>query len=223
MISRIALLGSAIALGACASVAQATPQEAEAPAAAPPATTEDAAPAMPMDMPGHEGMMDHQGMMPEMPGPDEGVFPSMAHGTADMIGLEGESIGSANLLDGPNGLMIRVELAPGSLTPGWHGIHLHATGDCSDVGMYKMSGGHVGKMEGGHGLLNPKGPENGDLPNIWAAADGSAGYEAFTTLDTLGALVDEDGSAIIIHEGEDDHMTQPIGGAGARVACGVIK
>ena len=198
MLSRIALLGSAIALGACASVAQATPQEAEAPAA-----------------PLREAH--------EMPGPDEGVFPLMAHATADMVGKKGESIGEANLLDGPNGLIIRVELAPGSLSPGWHGIHLHATGDCSDVGMYKMSGGHVGKMEGGHGLLNPKGPENGDLPNIWAAADGSAGYEAFTTLDTLGALVDEDGSAIIIHEGEDDHMTQPIGGAGARVACGVIK
>ena len=215
MLSRIALLGSAIALGACASVAQATPQDAGN--ETPPATTEDAAPAMPMDM------MDHEGMMEDMPGPDEGVFPSMGHGTADMIGLEGESIGSANLIDGPNGMLIRLELAPGSLEPGWHGIHLHATGDCSDIGMYKMSGGHVGKMEGGHGLLNPKGPENGDLPNIWAAADGSAGYEAFTTLDTLGALVDEDGSAIIIHEGEDDHMTQPIGGAGARVACGVIK
>ena len=215
MISRIALLGSAIALGACASVAQATPQDAGN--ETPPATTEDAAPAMPMDM------MDHEGMMEDMPGPDEGVFPSMGHGTADMIGLEGESIGSANLIDGPNGMLIRLELAPGSLEPGWHGIHLHATGDCSDIGMYKMSGGHVGKMEGGHGLLNPKGSENGDLPNIWAAADGSAGYEAFTTLDTLGALVEGDGSAIIIHEGEDDHMTQPIGGAGARVACGVIK
>ncbi|KCZ85651.1 superoxide dismutase [Hyphomonas adhaerens MHS-3] len=215
MISRIALLGSAIALGACASVAQATPQDAGN--ETPPATTEDAAPAMPMDM------MDHEGMTEDMPGPDEGVFPSMGHGTADMIGLEGESIGSANLIDGPNGMLIRLELAPGSLEPGWHGIHLHATGDCSDIGMYKMSGGHVGKMEGGHGLLNPKGPENGDLPNIWAAADGSAGYEAFTTLDTLGALVEGDGSAIIIHEGEDDHMTQPIGGAGARVACGVIK
>jgi Cu-Zn family superoxide dismutase len=221
MISRIALLGSAIALGACASVAQATPQEAGS--ETPPAATEDAAPAMPMEMMNHEGMMDHEGMMPDMPGPADGVFPTMARGTADMIGLEGQSIGSANLLDGPNGLMIRLELAPGSLAPGWHGIHLHATGDCSDVGMYKMSGGHVGKMEGGHGLLNPKGPENGDLPNIWAAADGSAGYEAFTTLDTLGALVADDGSAIIIHEGEDDHMTQPIGGAGARVACGVIK
>ena len=37
------------------------------------------------------------------------------------------------------------------------------------------------------------------------------------------ALLDEDGSAVIIHENPDDHITQPIGGAGGRVACGVVK
>ena len=68
-----------------------------------------------------------------------------------------------------------------------------------------------------------EGPEAGDLPNIWAAADGSAGYEAFTTLDTVESLTDADGSAIIIHEAPDDGITQPIGGAGARVACGVVS
>jgi Cu-Zn family superoxide dismutase len=36
-------------------------------------------------------------------------------------------------------------------------------------------------------------------------------------------LLDEDGSAFIIHENADDHMTQPIGGAAGRIACGVIK
>ncbi|MEZ5953009.1 MAG: superoxide dismutase family protein [Hyphomonas sp.] len=196
MFARLSLAAALLSLGACASLAVADAPDSH-------------------DMP---AMPD----MPDMPGPDEGVFPSMAQGSAVMLGLAGQEIGSANLLDGPNGLMIRVELKPGSLTPGWHGIHLHATGNCSDIGTYKMSGGHVGMMEGGHGLFNPKGPEPGDLPNIWAGADGSAGYEAFTTLDTLGGLLDQDGSAIIIHESEDDHMTQPIGGAGARVACGAI-
>ena len=159
----------------------------------------------------------------EMPGPDEGVYPSMMQSSISIIGAEGNEIGTGNLIGGPNGLLIRVEIAPGGLTPGWHGLHLHAVGDCSDVGTFKLSGGHVGKVEGGHGLLNPKGPEGGDIPNIWAAADGSAGYEAFTTLTKMSDLQDEDGSALLIHEGEDDAMTQPIGGAGARVACGVIK
>ncbi|MDX1292553.1 MAG: superoxide dismutase family protein, partial [Hyphomonas sp.] len=61
------------------------------------------------------------------------------------------------------------------------------------------------------------------LPTLGVAEDGSAGYEAFTRLTALDSLLDEDGSALIIHEAEDDHMTQPIGGAGARVACGVIE
>ena len=160
---------------------------------------------------------------PEMPVEAEAAQPAPTTASATILGTAGQEIGTAQLTDAPHGLMVRVELAPGSLTPGWHGIHFHAVGDCSDVGMYKMSGGHVGKMDGGHGLFNPEGPEAGDLPNIWAAADGSAGYEAFTTLDTVESLTDADGSAIIIHEAPDDGITQPIGGAGARVACGVVS
>ena len=28
--------------------------------------------------------------------------------------------------------------------------------------------------------------------------------------------------AVIIHEHPDDHMTQPIGGAGGRIGCGIV-
>ena len=38
----------------------------------------------------------------------------------------------------------------------------------------------------------------------------------------MPALLDEDGSAVIIHENPDDHMAQPIGGAGGRIGCGII-
>lgn len=34
--------------------------------------------------------------------------------------------------------------------------------------------------------------------------------------------MDGDGSAFIIHEKPDDHVSQPNGGAGARIACGII-
>lgn len=159
----------------------------------------------------------------EMPGPADGVFPSMMRMSGDVIGVEGQSIGALNLIGGPNGVLMEVTIAEGGLAPGWHGLHLHQVGDCSDLGMFKKSGGHVGLVKGGHGLLNPNGPEGGDLPNIWAAADGSAGYEAFSTLFSLADLADEDGAALIIHENRDDHMTQPIGGAGPRVACSVVK
>jgi Cu-Zn family superoxide dismutase len=36
-------------------------------------------------------------------------------------------------------------------------------------------------------------------------------------------LRDADGSALIVHANQDDHVSQPIGGAGARIACAVIK
>jgi Cu-Zn family superoxide dismutase len=158
----------------------------------------------------------------DQPGPADGVFPSMMRLGGDIIGSDGEAIGSLNMLGGPNGTLIEVMIDPNGLTPGWHGLHLHQVGSCDDIGVFKLSGGHVGKVDGGHGLLNPVGPEGGDLPNIYAGPDGSAGYEAFSTLFSLEDLGDEDGAALIIHAERDDHLSQPIGGAGARVACAVI-
>ena len=148
---------------------------------------------------------------------------SISTATANVVGAKGTQIGIVNLTDGPHGLIIRVNLEASSLTPGWHGLHLHQVGDCSDIGVFKLSGGHVGKVEGGHGLLNPAGPEGGDTPNIYAHTNGAAGMEFVTNRTNLAALRDDDGSALIIHAGPDDHVTQPIGGAGARVACAVIR
>jgi len=35
-------------------------------------------------------------------------------------------------------------------------------------------------------------------------------------------LLDADGSTFIAHEKPDDHVSQPIGGVGGRIACGLI-
>lgn len=162
-------------------------------------------------------------MPPAVDAPDPGIVDTMTKMGGDIIGGDGSVIGRLSVIDGPHGLLIEATVAPGGLTPGWHGLHLHQVGDCSDIGVFKMSGGHMGMIPGGHGLLNPVGPEIGDVPNIWVGADGSAGYEAFTNLATAADLVDEDGTAMIIHQNRDDHITQPIGGAGPRVACAVIQ
>ena len=116
--------------------------------------------------------------------------------------------------------IVRIEAK--GLTPGWHGLHLHEKGDCSKAD-FTSAGGHVhGAGDRVHGLLNPNGNETGDLPNLWVAADGSGGMEAFSSTLTMAALRDADGSALVIHANPDDHMAQPIGGAGARVACAEI-
>ncbi len=36
------------------------------------------------------------------------------------------------------------------------------------------------------------------------------------------AILDGDGSALVIHAGSDDYRTNPSGDAGARIACGVV-
>lgn len=147
---------------------------------------------------------------------------TLMKGAASMTDATGASIGTVTLADGTSGVLLRIEA--NGLTPGWHGIHLHMTGDCSDTEAgFKASGAHVGHGGGAeHGLLNPKGPESGDLPNIYAAENGTAKAEVFISGIKIVDLVDADGTSIIIHANEDDHMSQPIGGAGDRVACGVI-
>ena len=138
----------------------------------------------------------------------------------------GAVVGTATLVSAPKGVVMRVEVK--GLAPGWHGLHFHEKGDCSKSD-FTSAGGHV---HGGptmvHGLLNPDANEAGDLPNVFVAADGTANAEIFTTFVSLGGvdgrqdLTDKDGSAIVVHANADDHKTQPIGAAGARIACGVI-
>ena len=145
--------------------------------------------------------------------------------TAPIKNAKGDPIGTLAIRDGANALVLRVTIQPGGLPPGWHGIHFHAVGDCSDTEKFEKSKAHVNHDQSKHGLLNPEGPDEGDLPNVFANADGSVNAEVSseTPLTGEGALKDGDGSALIIHANEDDHTAQPIGGAGARVACSVIK
>lgn len=154
--------------------------------------------------------------------------------SAKFINRKAGDAGHAVLIEAPNGrgLLIRVDIA--GLAPGWHGMHLHQVGDCSDHEEgFMASGGHINPDGREHGLLNPNGPDRADIPNIYAGADGRATAEIFTGVVALfpseaaaaadaHPIIDEDGFAIVVHENPDDHMTQPIGGAGPRVACAAV-
>ena len=144
---------------------------------------------------------------------------------APIVNNKGETIGKIALRDGANTLVMRVTIQAGGLPPGWHGIHFHAVGSCADTDKFQESKAHVNHDNAKHGLLNPDGPDEGDLPNVYANADGSVNAEVSsdTPLTGDGGLKDNDGSALIIHANEDDHATQPIGNAGTRIACAVIK
>lgn len=131
-------------------------------------------------------------------------------------------VGHVSVTEAPGGVLILVEVQ--GLPPGWHGIHLHEKGDCSAAD-FTSAGAHMNHptAKKPHGLMNPAGPDFGDLPNLYVAADGTGKAEAYTTLTKFADLTDTDGSALVVHASKDDHLSQPIGGAGARIACAVIK
>jgi len=151
--------------------------------------------------------------------------------SAKFVDRKNQPAGYAAVADTPSGgVLIRIDLK--GLTQGWHGIHLHQVADCSDYAEgFTASGGHVDPDNREHGLLNPEGPERADLPNIYAGADNRATAEIYDGSVAVFAseaaaaeigpfpLMDADGFAIIVHANADDHKTQPIGGAGERVAC----
>jgi Cu-Zn family superoxide dismutase len=147
--------------------------------------------------------------------------------TGKLAGPDGAEMGSVTVKPAPNGVILRVEAK--GLTPGWHAMHFHEKASCSDE-KFASAGGHVHNMTPvTHGLLNAEANDAGDLPNIFANADGSATAEVYSTLvaartgGKLPALMDGDGSSVVIHAMPDDYSTQPIGGAGVRVACAALQ
>jgi Cu-Zn family superoxide dismutase len=142
---------------------------------------------------------------------------------AKMHNAEGEKIGYAVLTEGDDGVWISLGIH--SLPPGPHAFHIHSVGECEAP--FKSAGGHFNPFGRKHGLRNPEGPHAGDLQNILAAPDSTVAAVRLAPLATLGegenSLFRPGGTAVVIHAGPDDYMTDPAGAAGARIACGVIK
>ena len=141
---------------------------------------------------------------------------------------DGSLVGTVKVVDAPTGVIVDVDIV--KLKPGWHAMHFHDMGDCSDP-KFAKAGAHMNHVDPGkkaHGFMTPGGGDFGDLPNVYVAADGTGKAEAFTNRVSVKgeggrpALLDADGSALVVHENPDDFTTQPIGNAGARVACAVI-
>lgn len=141
--------------------------------------------------------------------------------TATMMAPDGSPMGTVTLTQTPAGVLLNAQLS--KLSPGGHGFHIHENGNCSPD--FKAAGGHYNPAKKAHGITNPQGRHAGDMPNIIAAADGTANAEVLNPGVTLSAgdatVFDANGSAIIIHAKPDSHAADP--GAGGRVACGIIE
>lgn len=130
---------------------------------------------------------------------------------------QGKEIGQVEFMDSDYGLLIMPRL--NSLPAGLHGFHLHQHSDCGDHGMSagahfdpKKTNTHLGPYQKGH---------LGDLPVLYVSADGQA------TIPVLAPRLktsDLKGLSVMIHAGGDNYSdTPPLGGGGARIACGVVK
>ena len=139
----------------------------------------------------------------------------------------GGVIGNIELVDlGKKGT--KVSIALNGLEEGSRAMHFHEFGKCEGPD-FKSAGGHYNPTGAAHGIKMDDGPHAGDMMNIMVGADGSGSLElindrvSITPNGPLPALMDADGSALIIHAKADDYVSQPSGAAGPRIGCVVIK
>jgi len=138
----------------------------------------------------------------------------------------GAAIGTVTLSDSPAGLVLTPALT--GLPPGSHGLHVHTNPSCAPqeqadgkAAAGLAAGGHYDP----HGTGKHLGPAGnghlGDLPVLTVEADGTASQPA--TAPQL-KLSDVSGRSLIIHAAGDNYSDdpKPLGGGGARIACGVI-
>ena len=145
--------------------------------------------------------------------------------SAELKDKDGKTIGTATLREQAGGVLVLVRVEPKGLTPGLHAVHIHAVGKCDAPG-FTSAAGHFNPAGRKHGLNSAEGAHAGDMPNMLVTKDGSGRFEVLTDGITLRtgplSLFDTDGSALVIHAGVDDYVTDPTGNAGDRAACGLI-
>ena len=145
------------------------------------------------------------------------------HASATLVDPAGNVLGEAKFTEDAAG-RLHVNVHVDGISPGLHGIHLHAAGSCTPD--FSAAGGHHNPLGRQHGLHNPNGAHSGDLPNLAVNAAGQGRLSASSDRATLSpgpaTLFDANGSSVIIHAGEDDQLTDPTGNSGGRIACGVI-
>ena len=148
---------------------------------------------------------------------------------ANLASPDGTPVGTVTMVQGPEGILVQVQAE--NLTAGGHAFIIHEVGKCTLD--FAAAGDHFDPGESRSGFIHPSwrggeplGSHGGDLPNIYAAADGTARADFFTegiSLDTDSAhsIFDSDGSAIIIYEKPDAYGEEETD-AGERIACGAI-
>jgi Cu-Zn family superoxide dismutase len=142
-----------------------------------------------------------------------------------LVTSAGKDAGTATFKQESNGVKITLNLK--NLPEGDHAVHIHQHAVC-DAPDFKGAGGHFNPDMKQHGLQNPLGHHNGDLPkNLTVGVEGTVNTSFTVNYLSLGTndpndILANGGTAIMIHDKADDMKTDPTGNAGNRIACGVI-
>ncbi|NJM69977.1 MAG: superoxide dismutase family protein [Scytonema sp. RU_4_4] len=156
--------------------------------------------------------------------------------TGTRVQISGTNIaGTLILTQQQNGLVRirgKIQGDPATLTPGEHGLHIHAVGVCEPDAQpaFSTSGGHFDPGDFGSEVpVEANHPYHlGDLPNLVVDEQGYATYNALTSRVTLSespvSVFDENGSAIIIHQLKDQQKAKGLASetGGGRLACGIV-
>lgn len=138
----------------------------------------------------------------------------------------GREAGTVTISENRHGLVFTPDLT--GLPAGLHGFHVHENGSCGPnqkdgkTVPAGAAGGHLDPAKTGkHGLPWGEG-HLGDLPALTVNEQGKA---TNPVLAPRLKLADVKGKALMIHAGGDNHADHPapLGGGGARIACGVIQ
>lgn len=137
----------------------------------------------------------------------------------------GEPIGTVSIRDSDQGLELIPNLT--GLTPGDHGFHLHETNSCDPainaegVAVAGLAAGGHWDPDGSGTHLGPFGNgHRGDLSRLVVDEDGSTPTSVVAPRLSTADLT---GKALVVHAGGDTYSdTPPLGGGGARIACGVV-
>jgi superoxide dismutase, Cu-Zn family len=154
-------------------------------------------------------------------GVDTALVRAPGQAVAQLAPTEGNQVrGTVSFTATNQGVRVVADLT--GLTPGDHGIHIHAKGDCSAPDA-KSAGEHFNPTSLPHGGPDSAQHHVGDLGNITSDDSGNAHLDrvfTFLSLSGSNSIVDH---SVIIHSGKDDFTSQPAGNSGNRVACGVIS
>jgi superoxide dismutase, Cu-Zn family len=157
------------------------------------------------------------------------AFAARQQAAAVFEGLDGKPIGHAELVQTARGVLVELDLR--GLPPGAHGVHVHQNGICDPKTHFASAGPHLSLAPAlfvvrPHGYFAKGGPDEGDLPNQFAASDGTLHAATLTNAFTLGngekSVFARGNASIVVDSRADDYQTQPAGNGGGAIACGVI-